>query len=64
MDTDLDVKAIRGSYEETQATFAERLGVHALTIADWEKNGPPKNGAARKLLERIRDEAPAKVDAA
>lgn len=64
MDSDLDVKAIRAAYAETQVEFARRLGVHALTVADWEKNGPPKNGAARKLLERIQADAPDRVHAA
>lgn len=57
--TKTDVKAIREAREETQAEFAAYLGVTALTISHWERKGPPKNGAALKLLEMLREKSEA-----
>lgn len=45
-----DVKALRASFGETQAEFSKRIGVTPLTISQWECIGPPKRGAAKKLL--------------
>ena len=40
-----------------QKQLAEKLGVNPMTIWRWRKNGIPKHGAARALLERLADEA-------
>lgn len=48
--TAADVRAIRASFGETQIAFSKRVGVTPLTVSDWERNGPPSQGAARHLL--------------
>ena len=55
--SEIDVKAIRKGFGETQAEFASRVGVHPLTISDWERNGPPTQGTARMALLRLAPEA-------
>lgn len=51
----MDAQLIRGARErvgESQAAFAERLGVDQSTIHRWETIGPPRHGPARKALEK------------
>lgn len=50
MVNEIDVKALRGTLGFSQAKFAEVLGVSQAAISKWETNGPPRRGAARKLL--------------
>ncbi len=47
---EIDVKSLRRDLGLTQVDFAEALGVSQSAVSGWEKNGPPKRGAARKLL--------------
>lgn len=60
MDQAIDVKSIRDGFKETQAQFAQRVGVHPLTISDWERHGPPARGAARMALARLAEELEAR----
>ena len=56
----IDVRAVRKSIGESQARFAERLGVNQVTIHRWEKNGLPKHGTARRAVERLAEEVEGK----
>ena len=47
------LKTARKSVSETQEAFARRFGVDRSTLAGWEKDGPPKEGTAPVLIERI-----------
>lgn len=47
---EIDVKAIRRDLNMTQVEFAKALGVSQSIVSGWETKGPPKRGAARKLL--------------
>jgi DNA-binding transcriptional regulator YiaG len=50
-----DIKAVRKSFEESQAVFALRFGVDQATIHRWETKGMPKSGPARIMLDRLLD---------
>lgn len=52
----IDVKSVRESLGESQARFAERLGVNQVTIHRWEKKGLPKYGTARHAVEKLKAE--------
>ena len=47
------IKQARLAVGETQATFAERFGVHQTTVHNWEINGAPTDGTAGKAIERV-----------
>ena len=48
-----EIRAVRERRSETQEDFAKHFGVARSTIAMWETNGTPENGAARHHVERI-----------
>lgn len=48
-----DIRKARWRAKETQEQFAKRCGVKRNTISQWETDGPPGEGAARALLERV-----------
>jgi DNA-binding transcriptional regulator YiaG len=48
-----DLKAARSLLKESQAAFALRFGVHQVTIARWENDGPPERGPARIVIEQF-----------
>lgn len=52
-----DILALRKRLNLTQAELARSLGVNTMTVWRWEKYGPPQNGTARALIERLADEA-------
>jgi len=58
MVTAADIRAARARLDETQETFGIRFGVNRTTIAVWEKKGPPDEGTARVLIERVLAEIP------
>lgn len=41
----------------TQTQLAAKVGVSTMTIWRWRKDGLPKGGAARALIERLAEEA-------
>lgn len=47
------VKSARNGLGESQAAFGARFGVNQSTVARWETEGPPKGGAAGKMIERV-----------
>ncbi len=53
MKQEIDISTFRTGLGWSQAAMAEHFGVDQATISRWETNGAPKNGAARKLLERL-----------
>ncbi|MCY4239182.1 MAG: helix-turn-helix domain-containing protein [Rhodospirillaceae bacterium] len=60
---DIDVSAIRRKTGLTQAAFAERYGLSAGTVRDWEQKRREPAGSARVLL-RVIDREPEAVDRA
>lgn len=55
----IDVRSVRESLGESQARFAERLGVNQTTVHRWEKNGLPRHGAARRAVEKLAEDTEA-----
>jgi putative transcriptional regulator len=51
-----DIKQIRKNTGLSQVTFAGTLGVSPKTIEAWENGRNKPEGAARRLLEVIRDD--------
>ena len=47
------VKRIRKALALTQREFAERLGVHKVTVAKWETGAQGIRGPAAKLIELV-----------
>lgn len=47
------ILAARLSLRESQQTFAKRFGVHQGTLSQWETDGPPVGGSARKLIALV-----------
>ena len=54
--TGADIRAARARMDETQIQFGHRFGVSRWTVALWEEEGPPSNGPARLLIERVLSE--------
>ena len=53
MVTAADIRAARARIDETQEQFGSRFGVDRSTVSTWESKGPPSEGTARILIERI-----------
>lgn len=51
------IKALRLIYGETQIVFASRLGVTPTTLRYWEWGKSPPSGAAKKMLDRLDEDA-------
>ena len=51
-----DLIAARESVDETQAEFAERLGVDQATLSSWETRGIPKHGPALRAVTSVLEE--------
>jgi putative transcriptional regulator len=49
----VDVKAVRGQLEMTQAQFADLLHIPVATIRNWEQNRRQPEGPARVLLQIV-----------
>jgi DNA-binding transcriptional regulator YiaG len=47
------IRAVRARVNETQEEFRKRLGVSKASIVKWERDGPPKRGAAHILLQYV-----------
>lgn len=57
MEHDLNVKDLRSRLGFTQAQLGEAVGVDQSTVSNWE-NGVAPRGPARKLLQRLAEQAP------
>ncbi|MBX9456152.1 MAG: helix-turn-helix domain-containing protein [Rhizobium sp.] len=53
MNQNNDIKALRKTLGWTQAEFGDALGVDQSTVSLWERNGPPRKGPARKILDSM-----------
>jgi putative transcriptional regulator len=53
---EVDVRKIRARLKLSQAEFAARFGLSAATVRDWEQNRRKPEGAARVLLQVIKQE--------
>lgn len=51
--TGAELRAVRERVGESKETFAKRFGVSRPTIINWERKGPPADGPARALIERV-----------
>lgn len=47
------LKRARLRVDETQEEFACRFGIDRSTYAGWENYGPPQQGTAAVLIERV-----------
>lgn len=56
MEDDLDIRGIRSRLGLTQAQLGDAVGVDQSTVSNWE-NGASPRGPARKLLERLSEQA-------
>jgi DNA-binding transcriptional regulator YiaG len=50
------IKALRTKYGETQAQFAERIGVSVQAVRWWEQDRGRPIGPAEKLLDRLEED--------
>ena len=48
-----DLKRARTNLDESQEAFSGRFGVDRSTYSAWEKRGPPREGTAPVLIERV-----------
>jgi putative transcriptional regulator len=53
---EVNVQKIRKSLKLSQAQFAARFGLPAATVRDWEQDRRKPEGAARVLLQVIKNE--------
>ncbi|SRR6266508_4041208 len=60
---EIDVKAIRSKLKLSQAQFANKFGISAGTLKDWEQRRKQPDGPARVLLMVI-DKEPEAVERA
>ncbi len=51
--TGADIRAARRRVGESQTEFGKRLGVDKSTVSLWESGGPPQEGTAPVLIERV-----------
>lgn len=50
------IKGLRTKYGETQAQFAERVGVSVQAVRYWEQGHGRPIGPAEKLLDRLAED--------
>lgn len=63
MQSDLNIPEIRATLGLTQAELAKSAGVDVSTVWRWENEGVPTRGPARAFLNKLAEEAAAKVAA-
>ncbi len=51
-----DVRRLRDFLQETQATFAERIGTRQQTVSEWETGSSKPRRIARRLLHMVAEE--------
>jgi DNA-binding transcriptional regulator YiaG len=50
------LKKVRDALNETQAQFADRIGIDQGTVSRWENGRLPKKGVAQALLRRVMED--------
>jgi putative transcriptional regulator len=63
VDTQVDVRAVRGLTGLSQAKFAELLSIEVATLRNWEQGRRDPTGPARALLRAIRNDPVAVIQA-
>jgi DNA-binding transcriptional regulator YiaG len=53
MITAAHIRSARERVDETQEEFAARFGLDQSTISRWETEGPPDQGPAKALIQRV-----------
>ena len=51
--TGLEIKELRKKLQMTQQQLADKLGVHRVTVAEWEANRKRPSNLARRQLNRL-----------
>ena len=51
--TGQEIKALRKKLKMTQTELANALGVHRVTVAEWEGNRKKPSNLARRQLNRL-----------
>ena len=48
-----EIKELRNKLKMTQQQLADKLGVHRVTVAEWEGNNKRPSNLAKRQLERL-----------
>lgn len=51
--TGLEIKELRKRLKVTQQELADKLGVHRVTVAEWEGNNKHPSNLAKRQLARL-----------
>ncbi len=51
--TGTEIKELRKKLKMTQQELADKLGVHRVTVAEWEGNNKRPSNLAKRQLERL-----------
>lgn len=51
--TGQEIKALRQKHKLTQQALADKLGVHRVTVAEWEASHKRPSNLARRQLARL-----------
>jgi len=51
--TGSEIKELRNRLKMTQQALADKLGVHRVTVAEWEINHKRPSNLAKRQLERL-----------
>ena len=51
--TGKDIKELRKKYKLTQQQLADKLGVHQVTVAEWEAGRKKPSNLAKRQLARL-----------
>ena len=51
--TGIEIKELRKKLKMTQQQLADKLGVHRVTVAEWETNHKRPSNLAERQLERL-----------
>jgi len=51
--TGLEIKELRTKLKLTQQQLADKLGVHRVTVAEWERNHKRPSNLANRQLRRL-----------
>ena len=55
--TGLEIKKLRAKLKMTQQALADALGVHRVTVAEWEINHKRPSNLAKRQLTRLANNA-------
>jgi len=51
--TGLEIRELRNKLKMTQQQLADKLGVHRVTVAEWESNRKRPSNLANRQLNRL-----------